>query len=247
LKRAFDIHTLGSDVLTRLYHEVRSLTSGIRIEVVPSRRTDKTEETHPAVTAGLQLGTPTIQFSVSLDRSNRIEAIAHELVHLLLVYRYGLVVIGRKIPRRGSSEDVFHYFMSMPGDWRFLLGQIINTAHHLILIGYLRNEYGIENHLHCRLLQHNFDNITNHNDRDKESISAKGLIAFECEKLVGKVDRFINISSQTDFSWNAYQAAQKFFGGYSSESVPSPAAYKEDILSLLEDLGYQRKDFIFFP
>jgi hypothetical protein len=231
----------------KLYHEVTSLTSGIQIEVVPSRRTDKTEEMHPAATVGLPLGPPTIQFSVSLNRSNRIEAIAHELVHLLLVYRYGLGVIGRKVPRAGSNEDVFHYFMSMPGDWVFLLGQIANTAHHLILIDHLRNQYGIESHLHRQLLEHNLRGIATYNDRDKESLYAKGIIAFEYGRLVGEVGRVINTSGQAESFWKAYEAAQKHFGGYSSESIPSPTAYEKDILSLLEDLGYERKDFVFFP
>jgi hypothetical protein len=205
------------------------------------------EEMHPAVTIGLPVGTPTIQIGDSLNRTNRIEAIAHELVHLLLVYRYGLGVIGRKSPRRGSSEDVFHYFMSMPGDWVFLLGQIANTAHHLILLDHLRNEYGIESHLHRQLLEHNFRGIPNHNDRDKESLYAKGLIAFEYGKLVGEVAGVINTSGQAESFWKAYEAAQNHFEGYSSGSIPSPTAYERDILSLLEDLGYRKEAFVFFP
>jgi hypothetical protein len=135
----------------------------------------------------------------------------------------------------------------MPGDWVFLLGQIANTAHHLILIDYLKNEYGIESHLHHRLLQHNFRRIANDNGRDKESVCAKGLIAFEYERLIGKVDQVITTSVQTESFWKAYQAAQKHFGGYSSDSIPTPTAYEKDILSLLEELGYQRDDFVFFP
>jgi hypothetical protein len=231
----------------KLYHEVNSLISGIRIEIFPTSRANRGGETHPAVTIGLPLGTPTIQIGDSLNRTNRIEAIAHELAHLLLVYRYGLGVIGRKVPRVGSSEDVFHYFMSMPGDWVFLLGQVANTAHHLMLIDYLRNEYGIESHLHRYLLHRNFRSIANDKGKDKESICAKGLIAFEYERLVGKVDRVFDISGQADPFGNAYHAARKRFAEYSSESIPSPAAYKGDILSFLEELGYQREDFIFFP
>jgi len=30
-------------------------------------------------------------------------------------------------------------------------------------------------------------------------------------------------------------------------SFPTPSVYKEDILSFLEDLGYQKQDFVFFP
>jgi hypothetical protein len=60
------------------------------------------------------------------------------------------------------------------------------------------------------------------------------------------MDRVINTSSQTESFCKAYHAAQKHFGGYSWESIPSPAAYKDDIPSLLEDLGYHREDFVFF-
>jgi hypothetical protein len=247
LEKAFDIHTLGSEVLTKLYHEVNSSISGIRIEVLPARRGDRWREKHPAATVGLPLGKPTIQFSGSLNRINRIEAIAHELVHLLLVYRYGLGVIGRRIPRYGNSDDVFYYFMSMSGNWEYLLGQLANTAHHLILIDYLKQRYGFESRLHLHLLNHHFSIAANHNDRDKESLYAKGLIAFEYERLIGKVDQVVTTSSQAQSFWKAYEAAQKYLGGYSSESIPSPAAYKEDILSLLEELGYQKETFIFFP
>lgn len=247
LERAFDMHSLGSEVLMKLYHEVTSLTSGIRIEVVPSRRTNKMEETHPAATVGLPLGTPTIQFTGSLNRINRIEAIAHELAHLLLVYRYGLGVIGRKIPRPGDGYGVFDYYMSMRGDWFFLLGQIGNTVHHLLLVGYLKEEYGIESHFHRRLLQHNLRSIANHNERDKESLYAKGLIAFEYERLIGQFDRIIRPSSQTEPFWTAYHAAQECFGRYSFQSIPTSSAYEANILSFLENLGYAREDFVFYP
>jgi hypothetical protein len=231
----------------KLYREAASCQERIRVEIVSSMRRHGTRERDPASIVGLELDHPTIRFSDSLRRSERIEAIAHEFIHLQLLYRHGLGVVGRRIPRYGSSEDVFHYFMSMPGDWVFLLGQISNTAHHLILIDYLRNEYGIESLLHYHLLQHNCHSLANDKLRDKESLYAKGLITFEYERLIGKVDRVNNICCQTDPFWKAYHTAQKHFGGYSSESIPSPAAYKEDILSLLGELGYQREDFLFFP
>jgi len=245
-ERVFDIHSLGSDVLTKLYHEANSLISGIRIEILPANTAGRGGERHPAATVGLP-GTPTIQFSISLDRINRIEAIAHELVHLLLMYRYGLGVIGRKVPRGGCNEDVFHYFMSMPGDWVFLLGQIANTTHHLILIDHLRNEYGIESHLHYRLLQHNMRSIANDNSKDKESLYAKGVIAFEYERLIGQFDRIIRPSSQTEPFWKAYHAAQECFGRYSYQSIPTSSTYEANILSFLESLGYARENFIFYP
>lgn len=247
LERAFDIHSLGSEVLIKLFHEVSSLITGIRIEIIPSRRSDGTGEEHPASTIGLPLEIPTIQFTDSLSRIKRIEAVAHELVHLLLIYRYGLGVIGRKIPRYGNSDDVFRYFMTMGGNWAYLLGQLGNTAHHLVLIDYLREEYEIQSDLHHQLLHHNLQIIANKNWQDKESLYAKGIIAFEYEKLIGKVDRLINLDCQTEFFWKSYHSAQKHFDKYSFHSIPDPSSYKEDILSFLETLEYQKEDFIFSP
>jgi hypothetical protein len=247
LEKAFDIHSLDSEVLMKLFHEVTSLTSGIQVDVVPSRRTDKTEETHPAATVGLPSGIPTIQFTDSLSRIDRVEAIAHELVHLLLAYRWGMGIIGRRIPRHGNSDDVFRYFMSMGGNWEYLLGQLGNTAHHLILIDYLREEYGIQSDLHHRLLHHNLQIIADKNWQDKESLYAKGIIAFEYEITIGKVDRSVNLDRQTECFWKSYQSAQKHFGKYGFRTIPAPSSYEEDILSFLEDLGYQKQDFVFFP
>ena len=243
----FEVSSLGSEALLRLYRETVSCREWIRVEIVAGMRSRGTTVGNPALTLGLELGRPTIRFCDSLRQGERIEAVAHECIHLQLLYRHGLGVVGRRIPRHGSSEDVFYYFMSMPGDWGFLLGQIANTAHHLMLIDYLRNGYGIESHLHRRLLQHNFRRIASDNGRDKESICAKGLIAFEYERLIGKVDQVIDTSDQTEFFWKAYQAAQNYFGGYSSESIPTPAVYQGDVLSLLEELGYRKEDFVFFP
>jgi hypothetical protein len=135
----------------------------------------------------------------------------------------------------------------MRGDWVYLLGQIANTLHHLILVDYLKKEYGIESSLHLRLLHHNFGIIANDNSGDKESLYAKGLIAFEYEKLIGKVDRVMNIFHQTESFWQAYHSAQKYFGRYGFQSIPTPSSYEENILSFLEALGYPRGDFMFLP
>jgi hypothetical protein len=244
---AFDIHTLGSEVLMKLYHEANSLITEIRIETVPGQRGNKMGEESPASMIGLPLGIPTIQFSDSLSRKKRIEAIAHELVHLLLVYRHGLGVIGRKIPRYGNSDDVFRYFMSMGGNWEYLLGQIGNTVHHLILIDYLKGRYGIESRLHLYLLNHNFSTLLKDSSQDKESQYATGIIALEYERLIGDVVRLINFDHQPKFFRKSYQSAQKHFGIYGFKTIPTPSSYREDILSFLEDLGYQKQDFLFFP
>ena len=204
-------------------------------------------EESPASTIGLPLGIPTIQFADTLCRKKRIEALAHELVHLLLVYRHGLGVIGRKIPLYGNSDDVFRYFMSMGGDWEYLLGQLANTLHHLILVDYLREKYGIGSSLHLWLLHRNFSILAEDSPRDKESLYAKGMIAFEYERLIGNVDRLISLDHQTEFFKKSYQSAQRHFGKYGFQSIPTPSSYQEDILSFLEDLGYQKHEFTFFP
>jgi len=246
-KRSFDLDSLGSVELMELFHETTSYRQGIAIEMVASGGNNRSREEHPATTIGLALQKPIIQIVDSLDKGQRIEAIAHELAHLLLVYRDGLGVVGRRIPRHGDSGDVFRFFMSMRGDWVYLLGQIANTLHHLILVDYLKKEYGIESSLHLHLLHHNFGIVTNGNSRDKESLYAKGLIAFEYERLIGKVDRVMNIFHQTESFWQAYHSAQKYFGRYGFQSMPTSSSYEENILSFLEALGYQREDFMFFP
>jgi len=244
---SFNIARLESDKVIRLFDEVTSYVPGIRIEVVPSRRGPVRGEQHPASTIGLTHERLTVQFASSLDREQRIDAIAHEFGHILLLYRFGLGVVGRRIPPPGDSEEVFRYFMSMNRNWFYLLGQVANTAHHCILIDYLKEEYGIESHLHPRLLEHNFRIIAREHSEDEESLYAKGIIAFEYERLIGEMDRSINAFGQTESFWEAYHAAEEHFGGYSFHSIPSPAAYKESVLSFLEDLGYKREDFIFLP
>jgi hypothetical protein len=246
-KNSFDIASLESEALQRLFHEMTSYVQNVTIEMVANGRGHWSREEHPATTIGLTYQTPIVQFIDSLDRGQRIEAIAHELAHLLLVYRYRLGVVGRRIPRPGNSEDVFRFYMSMRGDWVYLLGQIANTAHHLVLIDYLKGEYGIEDSLHIYLLNQNFCVAANDNARDKESQYGMGLVAFEYEKFIGRVDQVINIHRQTKFFWKAYHSAQKHFDKYSFRSIPAPSSYQEDILFLLEDLGYQKEDFVFFP
>jgi hypothetical protein len=247
LEKAFDIHSLGSEVLMKVHFEANSLIPEIRIETLPGRRSNKMREESPAWMIGLPLGIPTIQFADSLSRKKRIEAVAHELAHLLLVYRHGLGIIGRKIPLSGNSDDVFRYFMSMSGDWEYLLGQLGNTTHHLILVDYLREKYGIGSSLHLHLLHHNFSVLAKDSPHDKESLYATGMIAFEYERLIGNVDRLIDLDHQTEFLKKSYQSARKHFGKYGFQTIPTPSVYREDILSFLEDLGYRKQDFLFFP
>jgi hypothetical protein len=96
-------------------------------------------------------------------------------------------------------------------------------------------------------MTHNFKIIANDHWRDKESLYAKGLIAFEYEKFIGPMDQVIDCSKQPDPFWNSYRSAQKHFKHYSSRSIPTPSLYEGDILSFLGDLGYPKQDFLFYP
>ena len=246
-KTSFNIACLESEALQRLYHETTSCVQNVKIEVIGNGEGRRGREEHSATTIGLARQRPVIEIADWLDKGQRIEAIAHELAHLLLVYRSGLGVVGRRVPRPGDSEDIFRFFMSMRGDWVYLLGQISNTTHHLILIDLLKQEYGIEGDLHIYLLHQNFCVAANDNMRDKESQYGMGLVAFEYERLIGKFGGAIDVDHQSEFFWEAYHLAQKHFGGYGFRSMPAPSAYEGNILSFLEALGYQREDFMFFP
>jgi hypothetical protein len=137
--------------------------------------------------------------------------------------------------------------MNMRGNWEYLLSQLGNTTHHLILVDYLREKYGIGSSLHLHLLHHSFSILARDSLHDKESLSARGIIAFEYEKLIGNVDRLFNLDQQTDFFWKSYRSAQKNFGKYGFQSIPAATSYQENILSFLEDLGYQKQEFVFSP
>jgi len=246
-QNSFDIACLESEALQRLFHETTSYVQNITIQMIADRKGNRSQEEHPATTIGLIVQRPVIQIADWLGEEERIEAIAHELAHLLLVYRSGLGVVGRRIPRPGDSEGVFRFFMSMKGDWIYLLGQIPNTAHHLILLDFLKQEYGIEDDLHTYLLHQNFRVAANDNARDRESQYGLGLVAFEYERLIGKFGRAIDMDDRSEFFWEAYRLAHKYFGRYDFRSTPTAVSYQEDILSFLEALGYPREDFIFFP
>jgi hypothetical protein len=244
---ALEIGRLESETLTRLFHEAISFVQGIRIEFISHRGASSKRGKSPASTVGLTVGRPTIRITDKLDRAQQVEAIAHELIHLLLVYRFGLRIVGLKVPAPGNHEEIFQFCMNINKDWDYLLGQIVNTAHHLILIDYLKEEYGIESNVHLHLLHHNFCILANETTQDKESLYAKGIVAFEYERLVGKVDRVMHSTSQSESFWKAYHSAIEYFGRYRFPSIPAPSAYEENILSFLEDLGYEREDFVWWP
>jgi hypothetical protein len=84
-------------------------------------------------------------------------------------------------------------------------------------------------------------------ETEREPYYAKGLIAFEYTKLTGEKDGISAARHQREPFWQAFEAARKRFKEYSYRTLPSPGAYEGDILLFLEDLGYQRGNFVFFP
>ncbi len=243
----FDINSLECEPLLRLFQATTSYVKDVRIEMVVNEKNPFKQEEHPAVMIGLTVEDPIIQFIDSLGREDRIEAVAHELGHLLLVYRFGLGVVGRKIPHDEEGEELLRFYLDMNKNWVYLLGQIANTVHHLILVDYLKGEYGIESHLHLRFLHRHFCMIANDYFKDEESLQAKGLAAFEYEKLLGQVIRVINPYCQSEFLWKAYDSARNHFGDYSASSIPTPTHYAEDIFSFLRRPRLSKKEFYLFP
>ena len=165
----FDISDLECEALMKLFQETTSHIRDIRIERVTNRRSHRGQEEHPATTLGITVRKPTIRFADWLDREQRIDAIAHELLHILLVYRYGLRMIDRRIPCLGSNQDIFDQYLDLNRYWDYFLGQTVNTVHHRILIDYLKEEYGIASNLHLALFRHNFRIVS------EESISGQGI------------------------------------------------------------------------
>ena len=243
----FDICSLESEAVTRLFQETKSHIGSVKIEMVTNGKPSWSQREHPAATLGIYIHRPTVLFVESSTRERQIEAIAHELGHLLLVYRFGLGVVGFRIPHPENSEEVFRYHSRMRESWLNLLGQIPNTIHHLILVGYLEGQYGIRSTHHLRLLQCHFQNNGDEIGKDKDLFHARALVAFEYETLIGQVGKAIDFSRQLDPFREVYRSAQKHFGNYGSASIPSPSGYRQDILSFLEDLGHPREDFLFFP
>ena len=205
-----------------------------------------------AILVGIGGPIPTIRFLDTLEREQQIEAIAHELAHLLLIHRFGLRLICQKRPHPAGPEQ--DSFTRMSHNGFSLLGQIRNTAHHLILIDYLRERHGIGNEVHCRLLRYHFllfcyqsHFLANEAREDMESFYAEGIIAFEYGKILGRLDKVLHLPHQTDFFEKAVRSAEAHFGKYCLQSLPTPSSYEEDVLSLVRDLGYEREDFVFFP
>ena len=156
-------------------------------------------------------------------------------------------MVTRRSPRPGDRDAVFKYFLDMDKDWFYLLGQIGNTTHHLFLIDYLKKEHGIESDVHLRLLHQNFCVLASEVTGDVESLFAKGIIAFEYERLIGHVDRAIISIPQPESFWRAYHAANERFRAYRFPNLPDPSTHEENVLSFLGDLGYLGKEFVVWP
>jgi hypothetical protein len=241
--KLFDIHSLESEAITGLFEEVSSYVQDIRIEMVshPGRNYG-TEET-PAILIGVRQNKTAVRFVDTLNRRQRVEAIAHELAHLLLIYRYGLSLVDHK--SLGDASLMSEGEMNQEKNWFSFLGQMTNTVHHLILIPYLKEVYGIESELHFYLLKRSCIPFIGLNDQEPQHIG--GLIAYEYERLIGEGNPLINLYSQSGDFQKAFEAARKHFREHDYPSIPSSSHYKENILSFLEDLGYPGEEFIFFP
>jgi hypothetical protein len=103
-KQSFEIGSLNSEVLNDLFNEVAFYAQGLRIEMVSIKGNHLSNRKHPAATIGLIIQKPTIRFIDSLNKKERIEAIAHELVHLLLIYKFSLRIVDLKSPSPGDSD-----------------------------------------------------------------------------------------------------------------------------------------------
>ena len=243
----FDVDCLESEAVTRLFQEATTHISGVKIEMISIGEGSCKTKMHAAATVGIHRHQPTILFFESLTREERIEAISHELGHLVLVYRFGLGLVGLRVPRHRSREEALRFFPMLTRNWSYLLGQIPNTIHHLILCDYLKERYGITSARHAHLLRLHFRNHEADISQDEELSYARGLAAFEYEKLLGPIGRVINPKSQSPYFWKAYHAAEECFGRYHHPWIPAPSDYRGNILRFLEKLRYPRGNFVFFP
>jgi hypothetical protein len=241
--RLFDIHSLESEALTRLFEEVSSYVQDIRIEVASYLGRSDEAEANPAILIGVRQKETAIRIIDSLDRRQCVEAIAHELAHLLLIFRFGLSLVDHKPLGDASlmSEDE----MNQEKNWFFFLGQMTNTVHHLILVPYLKGVYGIGSALHLHLLKRSCGPSMDLNDQEPQHIG--GLIAYEYERLIGEGTPWIKLYGPSGDFQKALEAARRHFQKIGYPSIPSSSCYKKNIFSFLEDLGYLSQEFTFSP
>jgi hypothetical protein len=231
---------LESQVLGEFYSQVIKFPyiKEIRIEIVHEGEKGLNKDGAPAQISNITTQCPIIEFVDSLERNHQIEAIAHELMHLFLIHRFGLRVIER------NNKNIILFLDNK--DWSFL-AQITNVTHHQILIGLLKEQYGIGSNLHLSSLRNNYPERENSSPTDREALYKKGLVAFEYEKLIGGIGIVMNLAQQAEPFQKAYHSALKHFGKYSFRAIPDRSSYETNIYSFIEDLGYQRKDFMFRP
>jgi hypothetical protein len=241
--KPFDIHSLESEALTGLFEEVSSYVQDVRIEMASYSGRSYETENNPAILIGVRQNETAIRIIDSLSRRQCVEAIAHELAHLLLIYRFGLSLVDHKSLGDASlmSEDE----MDREKNWFFFLGQMANTLHHLILVPYLKEVYGIGSVLHLHLLKRSCCPSVDLNDQEPQPIG--GLIAYEYERLIGEGTPWIKLNGQSGNFQKALEAARRHFQKIDYPSIPSSSCYKKNIFSFLEDLGYLCQEFTFFP
>jgi hypothetical protein len=243
--KPFDIYSLESGAITKLFEEVSSYVQDIRIEMISYPVRICGAEDNPAVLIGVRQKKTAIQFIDTLDQRQRVEAIAHELAHLLMIYRYGLSLVDHRPPCPKAISQMSEDEIGREKNWFFFLGQMTNTVHHLILVPYLKEIYGIESGLHLQLLKRSC--ISSDDLNDLELQHNGGLIAYEYERLIGERNPWINFYSQSGNFQRTFESAHKHFREYCLLTIPSPPLHKKNILSFLEDLGYPAGEFIFFP
>jgi hypothetical protein len=241
--RLFDIHSFESEALTGLFEEVSSYVQNIRIEVASYPRRSDEAENNPAILIGVRQKKTAIRIIDSLNRRQCVEAIAHELAHLLLIFRFGLSLVDHKSLGDASlmSEDE----INQEKNWFFFLGQMTNTLHHLILVPYLKEVYGIGSELQLHLLKRSCVPSMDFNDQELQPIG--GLIAYEYERLIGDGNPWIKLYGQSGDFQKALEAARRYFRKIGYPPIPSSSCYKKNIFSFLRDLGYLIEEFTLFP
>ena len=214
--KPFDIDQLESPQLLNLFSETAGFINKIDIQIVPDQTHGLSREETPAHNRIDDSDDPTalIQFSDSLSRSEQIQAIAHEIAHLLLMYKHGLRI-------RDHSFAIFWFDPS----------EIVNITHHLIFTELLKEVYKIESSLHLNLLRKNISEFLTDENSPRH---IKGLSAYEYERLVGKIEGTGNLNSLVE---DAIASAHKYFCNYNSKSIPTPPSYIDDIWSFLKDTG----------
>jgi len=214
--KPFNIDQLKSPELMNLFSKTARYINKIDIQIVPDQTHGLTREETPAHNIIDDSGDPTalIQFSNSLSRSEQIQAIAHEIAHLLLMYKHELRIRDRSFAILGFDPS-----------------EIVNITHHLIFTELLKEVYKIESSLHLNLLRKNIlEFLTDENSPQY----MKGLSAYEYERLVGKIEGVGNLNPLVE---DAIASAHKYFCNYNSKSIPTSPSYVNDIWSFLKDTG----------